>query len=221
VDSVDNDILDALSTLSGIPLTPHLEFAPKKKNQAVVDAMDWLCHNDPNFDVIDDPSVLTISDLAGANLPRPLNPIEREKLFVSAMDWVRNDGVPNVDFANNEDVCMLVKLPVLPLLPQGQLAPATKKKVLEDALCWLRLNNPSAPDVDDATIRALSNISGSPISCYSPWSKESTLEEAMEWLRSNDNVALDQLDDPTLYELAKLADIPLLTNKPLSRCMTL
>ena len=71
---------------------------------------------------------------------------------------------------------------------------------MEDALNWLRNNDPDLTDLDDATIEAMAKLAGVPLggAGSSPrQGKTAAVDDALSWLRNND-LDLEDLEDPTL-----------------------
>jgi hypothetical protein len=48
-------------------------------------------------------------------------------------------------------------------MPKGTLTPTQKKKAIDDAMNWLRNNDPNPADVDDPTAQGLANLAGLPM----------------------------------------------------------
>jgi hypothetical protein len=48
-------------------------------------------------------------------------------------------------------------------MPKGKLTPHAKKKAIDDAMNWLRNNDPNPADVDDPTAQGLANLTGLPM----------------------------------------------------------
>jgi hypothetical protein len=92
-------------------------------------------------------------------------------------------------------------------IPMG---PGMKQDIAEDALEWLRNNNPDPDGIDGPTLRALSNLAAIPLPHGKPEDKpkKKALDDAVEWLRSSD-VTPDDLDEPMIQTLANVVGIPM------------
>jgi hypothetical protein len=67
---------------------------------------------------------------------------------------------------------------------------------------WLRNNSPNPEDVDDTTVRSLSNLAGVPLpdDKLTPQKKQKALDDAVECLR-NTNPRAENLDNPMIQAL--------------------
>ncbi len=63
---------------------------------------------------------------------------------------------------NGPALVALTNLGGIPL-PKGKLTPPQKKKAINDAMNWLRNNDPNPTDVDEPTAQALANLAGVPL----------------------------------------------------------
>jgi hypothetical protein len=97
-------------------------------------------------------------------------------------------------------------------MPQGQLEPEEKAKVMEDAVDWLRKNDPPTSNVDDPTLESLTNLAGIalPKHALAPEEKKRIMEDAVNWLRKND-LKPEDVDQAGfgLVSLANLSGLPL------------
>jgi hypothetical protein len=79
-------------------------------------------------------------------------------------------------------------LPSASAPPGRQLSPEDKR-AMEEAITWLRNNDPKPEDVDSRTLQALTNLAGTPFPCFGKLTepkKQKALEDALKWLRIND-----------------------------------
>merc|ERR1711897_76847 len=92
-----------------------------------------------------------------------------------------------------------------------------KSQAMDDALNWIRKNDPKVKDnPDEATITALSKLTGLPMpKKRTPRRKKEFVNESIKWLRKNDPGKLHTVDDPTAKAFTKLAGISLET-RPLT-----
>merc|ERR1711981_666010 len=92
-----------------------------------------------------------------------------------------------------------------------------KRKAMEDALNWIRNNDPEIEDdPEESLVSALSKITGAPMpKKMTPKHKKKFVEASIEWLRENDPGRLDTVDDPAVTAFTKLAGIPY-EGRPLS-----
>jgi hypothetical protein len=82
---------------------------------------------------------------------------------------------------------------------------------LDDALNWLRNQDPNQADLDDPTATAIANLAGIDLPHQvNVDEKAKFVDEALTWLRSNDPNA-DDIDMPSLAALSNLAGKPLRT----------
>ena len=88
--------------------------------------------------------------------------------------------------------------------------PGDKTKAIEDALSWLRANEPSLENIDEPSMLAFSRLTGVGLPPLKIPEKKRITQEAMTWLRSNQPNTAD-LDEPTVLALAKLAGVPVET----------
>merc|ERR1711957_39623 len=83
-------------------------------------------------------------------------------------------------------------------LPLGILAKDPRKRAMEDALSWLRDNDPNIENVDDPTTEAFSRLTGLQLpKKRSPRNNEKFMKYALDWLRENDPDIDTNLDNPT------------------------
>ena len=60
---------------------------------------------------------------------------------------------------------------------------------MDDALNWLRKNDPKADDLDDDMLEALANLAGIPLAGAASKPKDmkaAAVDDTLDWLRSND-----------------------------------
>ena len=80
---------------------------------------------------------------------------------------------------------------------------------IDDAVDWLRSNDPEPEKVDEPTCEAFSNLTGLPLpKKMNPKNKKKFMEESMDWLRNN-NPDFNKLDHPTAEEVVNLAGVPM------------
>merc|ERR1712113_384923 len=78
-------------------------------------------------------------------------------------------------------------------------SPASNKKFMEEAIDWLRNNEPNLEDVDDSTVEEVTKIAGvhMPRGVIPKAARKKPLEDAIDWIRKNDPI-MDDLDEPVL-----------------------
>merc|ERR1712241_577338 len=157
-----DDLVKALSKLSGVPVPKKMKRKEKKK--FVEDSLDWLRENDPGrLDTVDDPTVSSLMKLAGLpDLGSPLSPDRKKgKAMQETLTWIRNND-PEVDDNPDEDLIMALSKVTGGPLPK-KMNGKEKKKFVEDSIDWLRENDPGRLDtVDDVTAASLSKLAGIP-----------------------------------------------------------
>merc|ERR1711897_50675 len=160
-------------------LTPEDE-----KKKAVEDSLEWLRSNDVSGDDVDSPTVKALSKLAGIPMPKKLTPENKKKTIDSAIEWLRNaesEDLPPVETPTLESLTSLTGVP-MPGVSQ-----VDKARALEEALDWLRKNDPDVNKVDNPGLKRLAKLSGEPMpKKLTPERKQKSLDDAMDWLRSND-----------------------------------
>jgi hypothetical protein len=80
------------------------------------------------------------------------------------------------------------------------------QEAVEDAVNWLRNNDPKLDGVTSTTAQAFSNITGLPLpkKKMSPDESKKFVEDAVNWLRRKDP-ELGNVDKPTADEVTKVA----------------
>merc|ERR1711988_386178 len=95
-------------------------------------------------------------------------------------------------------------------MPVRSAIPAKQKKAVENAMEWLRNNDPNPDDLDEPAALALSNLTGIPLpkGTIPSKMKKQILDDAVDWLRNNDPNPHD-VDEPTRVALSKLSSVPM------------
>merc|ERR1711933_653497 len=158
------------------------------------------------IDDVDDPTLKSLTQLAGMNMPiGALTPEEeRKKAIEESLDWLRNND-PEVDDVDGPTTRSFAKLAGIPL--PKKLTPKSKKKTMESAIEWLR--EADAEDlghlgrIDNPSLQALTNFTGVGMPDISKLAKAQALKDALEWLSDNDPDA-NNVDKSMLKKLSKL-----------------
>ena len=144
-ETVNGPTLQSLASLNGLP-TSHNTLPRATKRKLVMDAVDWIRNNEPAASV-DDPMVRAIGNLDEVLVSRKAAspPGEKEPILIEALDW--NGPKPKtVDEPTSSST----------------LPCATKKKLVKDAVDWIRNNEPTTR-VDDPTVQVILNLVGVPV----------------------------------------------------------
>ena len=71
-------------------------------------------------------------------------------------------------------------------MPMPGVSEFDKARALNDALDWLRKNDPDVEDADKRTLNNLAKLTGVKMpKKLTSESKQKTLDDALDWLRSN------------------------------------
>merc|ERR1712154_317650 len=156
----------------------------EEKKKAIEESLEWLRNNDLDVEDVDGPTVKTLSKLAGIPLPRKLTDKNKKKTMDNAVNWLRNAESEDLQPIDNGDLECLTKLAGVPM---PGISDIDKARALNDALEWLRKNDPDVEDVDKATLKSLAKLSGvSMPKKLTPEAKKKALDDALNWLRGND-----------------------------------
>ena len=127
---------------------------------------------------------------------------------------VRNaepEDLPPVDNPTLESLTNLTGVPMPGISAEG------KARALDEALDWLRNNDPDVNKVDEPGLNKLSNLGGIPMpKKLTPEAKQKTLDDVLDWIRSND-VTPGEVDEPTLKALTNLAGVTTLSPREAKR----
>ena len=92
--------------------------------------------------------------------------------------------------------------------------PKDKKKFAEDAVDWIRRNEPQTDNLDKPSIDKLTNLASEPLpEGPSPRAERTkALRDALDWLRKN-NPRLDNIKNPTVEAFSNLSGLALPKDK--------
>merc|ERR1712232_287632 len=213
----DNDLVNALSKITGKPLPDDMTSRAKK--DFVDESMNGLREFDPgNLDTVDDATAEAFTSLAGIKYDRrPKSQKEKKKKAMNdALNWIRKND-PDVDTNPDDDlVNALSKLTGNPV--PTDMTPQSKKDFVDNSINWLRESDPGRLDmVDDATAGVFASLAG--IDYEAPLKtkkekKKKAMNDALNWIRSNDPIVDDDPDEDLINALSKI------TGKPLPKKMT-
>ena len=120
-----------LTFLNPISLPKKLISVDDKKE--VLDAaVDWMRHNDPTTESLDDPTIIALSNIAGVPIPKKMTQDEKKKALEDIVDFVRNKHDILPELIGPDDLEPLSKLGNVNV-PAGKLNPNDKAKALQDA----------------------------------------------------------------------------------------
>merc|ERR1711933_491794 len=208
VKNVDDPAYEALARVANIPLTKDMQQG--KKRQAIKESIQWIRKNDPkNLSDIDEPTLLAFTKLAGVPMPdHPLTEKERRlEAIENSLGWLRNND-PKLEDVDKHTAKSFAKLSGIPL--PRKLTRENITKTMQDAINWLR--KADAEDLlhaDDKNLQALTKLAGISLPLRSKTNqtkKAEMIHDSINWLRKN-SPKLEDIDNPTLETLAKLANI--------------
>jgi hypothetical protein len=173
----------------------HIDSTQKKK--AIDDAMNWL-RNDPNPADVDDPTAQGLANLLATHA-RPSVSGGEGPVVEDSVNWPQQRCEEDV----NE--------PTLTALTnsgntnaEGHIDSTQKKKAIDDAMNWLRNNDPNPADVDDPTAKGWRTLLLPMPGRLSPEEKARVVD-SVNWLRNND-VKPEDVNEPTLTALTNLGE---------------
>ena len=101
----------------------------------------------------------------------------------NAIEWLRIADAEDLDHIGNRSLEALTNLAGVPM--PGSSA-VEKAKALDDALDWLRKNDPDVDNVDKPTLKAVTKLAGVPMpKKVTPEAKKKSLRNFLDWLCSN------------------------------------
>merc|ERR1711933_422702 len=186
-DNPDNDLVSALSKITGASMPEKM--IPGEKKKFVEDSVDWLRENDPGrLDTVDNLTAAALTKLAGIDydgLPLSTNE-KKSKAMEDALSWLRKNDPEVDDNPDNDLVTALSK--ITGALKPKKMTPKRKKKFVKDSIDWLRENDPGRLDtVDEPTAKAFTNLAGIPFemvesSMLADDTKNKAMLDALDWL---------------------------------------
>merc|ERR1712176_855340 len=84
-----------------------------------------------------------------------------------------------------------------------KLSPKNKDKAMTDVVDFLRRHDIDEGDVDDPTLRAITNLAGIDMPRGDTSPRQKALDYALEWLRNTEPDS-DSIDEPMLTPLSKV-----------------
>jgi hypothetical protein len=206
--NVDMDLIDyettvVFSNLAGVPI-PQGRLNTEEKEKVINDFLNWLRSNNLNPNDLDHATIAALTNLAGISSPEG-RPEDKTKAAEEAVLWLGSNYpvVEDVDVTTLGTMAHLAGL----TMPNGELLPAQKKNVAEQALDWLRTYSVSPDDAifDDPTLASIADIS-------MPGRKPSPLdtkENVAEKETCNSYPHLNDVNEPAIDLFSNFAGIPL------------
>jgi hypothetical protein len=108
---------------------------PEKKTSLATEAFYWLQNNDIVPQLLDDPTVHALSNLADIGSPTNLaSPKEKKKIFDDAIAWLHQND-PSPESLDDPTIQALARIDEL--LPHGSFPNTKKELIINDSVSWL------------------------------------------------------------------------------------